>query len=353
MIIKKILSFAASIISLFIIQLSLLVNSNSEENNSKYFSSDSGILSLMYHRFNENRYPSTNIKMNIFHKQMEIIKDLNYELYNPKFLIKEFDKPKNNKKILITIDDGFKSFYNEAWPYLKENKIPFILFVSTEPVGKNGYMNWDEIREIDNSEIGHIGHHSNTHEYLIDMNEEEFIKDIETATKIFKDKLGYSPSIFSYPFGEYSLYMKKYISNNFKIAFGQHSGVIDINKDKFELPRFPINEKYGELKRFKSLINYNPLEYRTLKPEEKKLNNKDNPPMLIVEFFEKQKNIQNINCYSNDGGNWKKSDLKFKANIMTINFKEPFVPRRGRINCSLNENGKWRWFGTQFTIRPN
>ena len=353
MIIKKILSFAASIISLFIIQLSLLVNSNSEENNSKYFSNDRGILSLMYHRFNENRYPSTNIKMDIFHKQMQTIKQLNYEFYNPKFLIEEFDKPKNKKKILITIDDGFKSFYNEAWPYLKKNQIPFILFVSTEPVGKNGYMNWEEIREIDNSEIGHIGHHSHTHEYLIDMDKNEFIKDIETATKIFKERLGYSPSIFSYPFGEYSLYMKKYISNNFKIAFGQHSGVIDINKDKFELPRFPINEKYGEMSRFKSLINYIPLEYKTLKPDEKKLDNKNNPPKLIVEFFKKQKNIKNINCYSNDGGNWKKPDLKFKDNIMTINFKEPFIPRRGRVNCSLNENGEWRWFGTQFTVENN
>ena len=307
----------------------------------------------MYHRFNENRYPSTNIKMDIFHKQMQMIKKLNYEFYNPKFLIEEFDKPKNNKKILITIDDGFKSFYNEAWPYLRENEIPFILFVSTEPVGKNGYMNWEEIKEIYNSEIGHIGHHSHTHEYLIDMDKNEFIKDIETATKIFKERLGYSPSIFSYPFGEYSLYMKKYISNNFKIAFGQHSGVIDINKDKFELPRFPINEKYGEMSRFKSLINYIPLEYKTLKPEEKKLDNKNNPPKLIVEFFKKQKNIQNINCYSNDGGNWKKPDLKFKDNIMTINFKEPFIPRRGRVNCSLNENGEWRWFGTQFTIKKN
>ena len=307
----------------------------------------------MYHRFNENRYPSTNIKMDIFHKQMQMIKKLNYEFYNPKFLIEEFDKPKNNKKILITIDDGFKSFYNEAWPYLKKNQIPFILFVSTEPIGKNGYMNWEEIREIDNSEIGHIGHHSHTHEYLIDMDKNEFIKDIETATKIFKERLGYSPSIFSYPFGEYSLYMKKYISNNFKIAFGQHSGVIDINKDKFELPRFPINEKYGEMSRFKSLINYIPLEYKTLKPEEKKLDKKNNPPKLIVEFFKKQKNIQNINCYSNDGGNWEKQDLKFKDNIMTINFKDPFIPRRGRVNCSLNENGEWKWFGAQFTVKNN
>ena len=74
--------------------------------------------------------------------------------------------------------------------------------------------------------------------------------------------------------------MKNYISRNFKVAFGQHSGVIDINKDKFELPRFPINEKYGDLKRFKSLINYFPLEnIKILKPEEKKIDLKiHNPP---------------------------------------------------------------------------
>ena len=272
----------------------------------------------MYHRFNENKYPSTNIRMEIFKEQMNIIKDLDYQFYDPNLFISEFDKPKNKKEILITIDDGFKSFYTEAWPYLKKNKIPFILFISTEPVGKYGYMNWDEIKEIEKSDIGFIGHHSHTHEYLIDMNETEFINDIETATKIFKEKLGYVPKIFSYPFGEYSLYMKNYISKNFKVAFGQHSGVIDINKDKFELPRFPINEKYGDLKRFKSLINYSPLEYKSLKPEEKKISKTNNPPKLIIEFFKEQKNINNINCYSNDGGNWKKSKLIFDKQILKL-----------------------------------
>ena len=305
----------------------------------------------MYHRFNENKYPSTNIQMDIFEKQMEIIKEQDYEFYDPKNFVKEFEKIKENKKILITIDDAFKSFYREAWPFLKEKKIPFILFVSTEPIGKYGYMNWDEIKEIDNSEFGYIGHHSHTHEYLIDMSDKEFENDIETATKIFKDQLGYVPNIFSYPFGEYSLYMKKYISKNFKIAFGQHSGIIDVNKDKFELPRFPINEKYGELKRFKSIINYMPLEFKTLIPEEKMINQNNNPPKLSIEFFDKQKNIDKITCYSNDGGNWKKSNLKIEQNTLIINFDEKFLPRRGRINCSLNDNGKWRWFGTQFTVK--
>ena len=307
----------------------------------------------MYHRFNENEYPSTNIRMNMFREQMNIIKDLNYNFYSPEIFVKEFDKPKIEKKILITIDDGFKSFYNEAWPYLKENKIPFILFVSTEPVGKKGYMTWDEIKEVEESEFGFIGHHSHTHEYLIDMDNQKFIKDIETASMIFKKELGYVPEIFSYPFGEYSLYMKNYISKNFKVAFGQHSGVIDINKDKFELPRFPINEKYGNLNRFKSLISYLPLEYKILKPNEKKIKKKDNPPELIIEFFDEQTNISNINCYSNEGDRWDKSNITISKNILSIEFREPFVPRRGRINCSLNDNGKWRWLGTQFTIMKN
>ena len=343
----------ASIISLFILQLLFLSNSSSDENNIKYYSNDSGILSLMYHRFNENKYPSTNVRMKMFKEQMNIIKDLGYKFYDPGLFISEFDKTKISKEILITIDDGFKSFYTEAWPYLKKNKIPFILFVSTEPVGKYGYMNWDEIKEIEKSEIGFIGHHSHTHEYLIDMSDDEFIDDIETATKIFKKKLGYTPRIFSYPFGEYSLFMKNYISKNFDVAFGQHSGVIDINKDKFELPRFPINEKYGDLKRFKSLINYSPLEYKSLKPEEKKIDKNNNPPQLIIEFFKDQKNINNINCYSNDGGDWKKSKIIFNKQTLKINFDEKFLPRRGRINCSLNDNGNWRWFGTQFTVKLN
>jgi len=306
----------------------------------------------MYHRFNENQYPSTNIKMGVFKNQIKIIKDLNYNFYDPIFLINNFSKPRNEKKILITIDDGFKSFYNEAWPFLKENKIPFILFISTEPVGKKGYMTWSEIMEIEKSDFAVIGHHSHTHKYLIDMNNSEFVNDIEISNNIFKERLGYIPQIFSYPFGEYSKYMREYISKNFKIAFGQHSGVIDLNKNKFELPRFPINEKYGDLKRFKSLINYNPLEFKSIMPDEKKITNKNNPPELVVEFFDEQKNINNINCYSNDGGDWNKSNLKFEKQTLIINFKEKFLPRRGRINCSLNDNGKWRWFGTQFIIRP-
>ena len=66
------------------------------------------------------------------------------------------------KKILLTVDDAFQSFYDNAWPYLKKNQIPFVLFVSTKPVGNNGYMNWEQIKEIERSKFGVIGHHSHS-----------------------------------------------------------------------------------------------------------------------------------------------------------------------------------------------
>ena len=301
-------------------------NSISDENNIKYYSGDEGILSLMYHRFNEHKYPSTNIQMDVFKKQMETVKNSNYTFSNPKKFEENFSTPKTNKEILITIDDAFLSFYLEAWPYLKKNKIPFVLFVSTEPIGKKGYMNWKQIKEVGAEKFTVIGHHSHSHEYLIDEDNDFFISDIEKANEIFLKNLGYIPNLFSYPFGEYSKFMRDYISQNFDYAFGQHSGVIDLNKDKFELPRFPINENYGELKRFNSIINSFPLEYEQLLPVEKKLSVENNPPKFKVKFFNKQNNIKNINCYSNELDKWERSNIILNDNTLTIKFRGPFVP---------------------------
>ena len=74
---------------------------------------------------------------------------------------------------------------------------------------------------------------------------------------------------------------------------------------------------------------------------------------FLVEFFKDQKNLENINCYSNEGDKWEKSKTNILNNTLTIQFRTVFKPRRGRINCSLNDNGKWRWFGVQFPIKEN
>ena len=73
----------------------------------------------MYHRFNENKYPSTNIRNEVFLEHLA-------EINNSKFEFISFDKFSETIKskmgknyLLLTIDDAFSSFYLNAWPILK------------------------------------------------------------------------------------------------------------------------------------------------------------------------------------------------------------------------------------------
>jgi peptidoglycan/xylan/chitin deacetylase (PgdA/CDA1 family) len=307
----------------------------------------------MYHRFEENKYPSTNIKINDFKEHLKIIEQNGIKFINPKNFKDEIENNKNQRKILLTIDDGFSSFYNNAWPILKQKKIPFILFVSTREVGAYNYMSWDQIREISNENFVEIGNHSHTHEYLVDENENVIKDDIQKSITIFKEQMGRNSNFFSYPFGEYSLKFKDIIQSlGFKYAFGQHSGVIDETKDFYELPRFPINEKYGEIKRFRSLVKTLPFKYKKIFPDEKYLTKDKNPPNVKIEFYENIKNLQSLTCYSNEGNQWRQSNIEFSdPNTLIVNINEKFIGERGRINCSLRDTSNfWRWLGIQFVV---
>ena len=178
-----------------------------------------GIITLMYHRFDENKYPSTNIKKNIFLEHLKETNNSGIEFISYENFKKIIKKSIDKKYVLLTIDDAFESFYLNAWPILKNKKIPFILFVSTREVGKHGYMTWQQIKEIEASGLVTIGNHSHSHDYLIDWKDDKIKSDLEMSIKIFKHKLGYSPKIFSYPFGEYSSNLKKIVSDlNFLIC---------------------------------------------------------------------------------------------------------------------------------------
>jgi peptidoglycan/xylan/chitin deacetylase (PgdA/CDA1 family) len=307
----------------------------------------------MYHRFEENKYPSTNIRIADFIKQIALIKKNDFNFINANNFEDSLVNLKDKKKILLTIDDAFKSFYDQAWPILKKDKIPFLLFVNTREIGSKGYMNWEQIKEISEEKFVHIGNHSYSHDYLVDKTDSEISNDISLAIKDLKNNLGYNSPYFSYPFGEYSINFKNIIKKfGFKYAFGQHSGVVDITKDFYELPRFSINEKYGKIQRFELILKTIPLKFKSITPEEKYINDTNNPPNVIVEFLDEIKNIELLNCYSNELNSWRKSEIKYLDSFrIKINLIGKFTTERGRINCSLREpDGSWRWLGMQFVV---
>ena len=92
-------------------------------------------------------------------------------------------------------------------------------------------MSWDQIRELRDSGLVTIGGHSWSHEYFVDMKLEEVKEDIQKSHDDYKKQLKKIPDLYAHTFGETSSDIIKIIRDfNYKIIFGQHSGVISQNE---------------------------------------------------------------------------------------------------------------------------
>ncbi len=77
-----------------------------ESNQSKLFAlnnkfDDFGLISIMYHRFDESKYPSTNIQLDIFKKHLEIIENEGIKFIHPHELKKSLVEKKKRGKYYL------------------------------------------------------------------------------------------------------------------------------------------------------------------------------------------------------------------------------------------------------------
>lgn len=315
------------------------------------FAQDSSAAIFVYHRFGENTFPSTNIKISQFKQHINELVKNDYNVMDVSKIIDHIINKKDlpEKTIGITIDDAYKSIYSNAWPILKAAGLPFTIFVSTALIDSKSkkYMNWEQIKELSNAGVT-IGNHTVNHLNLVSKTEKVVKKEVINAKQSFMNNLGYSPDIFSYPYGEYSLKIKNFIKNQkFKAAFGQQSGIIFYEIDLYELPRFAMNEKYGSLNRFKFAANALPIAVKEIIPRDLVIK-EINPPLMgftLIKNFPSK-----IKCYPSH--NIKATAFRLTNKRIEIRFDNQFPLGRTRVNCTTNNNGKWHWFGVQF-IKPN
>ena len=307
---------------------------------------------FMYHKFGISKYPTTSITIDQldshikeFAKEKYSIKPLEYIIDT---IINDGDLPKNT--IGISVDDADKSFYEVGWPKFKKNGIPVTLFVNTSTIHKNNknYLNWDQIREL-NAEGVSIGAHSHSHYHMSDLSIDEVRNEIEISNKIFLKELGYIPALFAYPYGETNEQIINLLKEyKFKVAFGQHSGVINETSNLYYLPRFSLNERYGEIDRVRFAANSKGLGVYDFIPSDPTL--KENPPYIGFSLLD-EKLVPSIDCFVFDAtGQVEKELFKFNERI-EIRLKRKLTKGRSRINCTAKgSDGFWRWYGHQFYL---
>lgn len=306
------------------------------------FSKEDSVIVLMYHRFDQNKYPSTNISSNLFRKHLEIIRSENFNVIGIDHLANLLKEKKNlpDKTVAITIDDAYKSFFDNAYPILKEFGYPFSIFVSTASVSskkKSDYMSWKMLKEL-SLNGGLILNHTVDHESLLELKDEEVISQVLNASKKINSKIGKQPNILSYPYGESSLRVEKVIEElGIEAAFAQHSSPLSNYDFIHRLPRFALNDEYGTIKRFKMILNTQRLPINSFTYTDTIVHQSE----LGLEF-ESDLKVKNINCFINNGAklNKKNSDKSFFLKISNLK-----INTRHRLNCTLIQNNNVYWYG--------
>lgn len=309
---------------------------------------------LMYHRFGEEDLPSTSIRIDQFEAHLAELKSGGYQVLPLSRIVAALRdrKPLPDRAVAITIDDAYRSVYLEAWPRLRAAGLPFTLFVSTDVIQRGGdYMSWDEIRELARGGV-EIGNQTASHPHLPTLPLDKARDDIRAASARIEEETGKKPAFLAYPYGEYSTAIRDIVAaEGFQAAFGQHSGVAHSQMDRYQLPRFPLNENYGGLDRFRLVANALPLPVSDLTPNDPVLTGR-NPPAIGFTVLPGIGDTAQLDCFASRQGRTHMERLP--SGRIEIRLADPLPAGRSRINCTmLGPEARWRWFGLQFYVPEN
>lgn len=225
-----------------------------------------------YHRFGDDRFPSTNIQTDVFEDQLEYLKQNNIRVISLREAVEKRNRGEANTQpaVILTVDDGYLSFYTHALPLLKKYGYTATVFVQTETVGGNDFMSWQQLKQIRRAGID-IGNHSHRHLHFVNVDQAErkklFREDLLTAAALFEKHLGEAPGIYAYPYGEWTSDMEQVLKEEgFQGAAVQKSGVFCEITPVYAIPRFPMGGPFATLNGFKNKLSMKALRISEINP---------------------------------------------------------------------------------------
>jgi peptidoglycan/xylan/chitin deacetylase (PgdA/CDA1 family) len=321
---------------------------------------------LMYHRFGEDAYPATSVRLDAFEAQLSLIDELELEVVPLATVIAALrgEAGLPDRAVAITIDDAYATIHGEAWPRLRAAGYPFTVFVATDPVDQSfgGTLTWDQMREMADAGAT-FANHGASHESLprrpeetAEAHEARVRQDLVRAEARLLAELGETGAllegVFAYPFGEYDRATASVVDSLGWIAFGQHSGAIDDQGDRLALPRYPINEAYSDPEALRTKLRSRALPVERLEPWDPV---SGPSPVLEVRLAVAEGSpidLSRLACFVSGQGAvpvaWIEVGRQFR-----VAPNRPLKPGRSRVNCTApGSDGRYAWFSHQWLVRP-
>lgn len=150
--------------------------------------------------------------------------------------------------VVLTFDDGFADVYDNAWPLLRERRVPFTVYLATAYVG--GTMHWDgstaraagpaltweHLEEMVGSGLCTVGNHTHRHVRPQALTTAE----LDRCSDVITQRLGVRPRHFTYPWGERVARMEPSLRRRFRTASTGQLGRNAPGVDPMRLHRIPV-----------------------------------------------------------------------------------------------------------------
>lgn len=195
---------------------------------------------LMYHAI-EDKFASSTYDYEFFDKEYTV----SYNLFKDhmEYLAKEISNSQGGKEIYITFDDGHKSNFTNALPILKHYNLKAIFFVTTDFIGCDGFMNWDDLNVLISNGM-EIGSHSKSHRDFRNLSKIEIKTEISTSKSILEKQLGVNVNKFSCPGGFYNKTISESARyHGYSEVYTSRIGIRKSNQS-FLIPRVCIRSTY-------------------------------------------------------------------------------------------------------------
>lgn len=209
---------------------------------------------LMYHHIRINPKPgnavwsSLNVAPNQLETQFQYLAENNFhpitleELYNA--LQSKSALP--IKPVVLSFDDGYKNFYENAFPLLKKYNFKATEFIITDVASLPAYLSWGQISEMDKSGLVEFGAHTRHHPNLPSLSNRAIVDEIKGSKQDLELHLKRSVHFFAYPYGNYNDFIIKAVKDaGYQAAVSVVYGSVQSNDKLYLMPRLMVDGRFN------------------------------------------------------------------------------------------------------------
>ncbi|RMH13742.1 MAG: hypothetical protein D6698_13605 [Gammaproteobacteria bacterium] len=228
--------------------------------------------------------------------------------------------------------------------------------------GYKNYLSWDELATLV-KEGAYIGNHSYSHTHLIDRLSGEdttgwknrIREDIQRAQEDIQKRLGVTPKLFSYPYGEFTTELQKLVSELGLFGITQKSGALDQDFDPLAVPRFPMAIPHDSLNRLIIAANARPLPVMLIDASPRMLSEEETATQRYeFSIHADGYRIDELACYNSGDGTRLETSKTYHNNEIRVSMQLPAWSAGVRkINCtapSKREKNVFYWYSRLWIV---